>query len=42
MDTSDLAGGFAVVKNIVSVLGILVLLIALGLDARRTHHPQSA
>jgi NAD/NADP transhydrogenase beta subunit len=34
-DTSDVAGLIAVVTNIVSVVGIVVLLIALGVVTRR-------
>jgi hypothetical protein len=34
-DTSDLAGGFAGVTNIVSVVGIVLLLIALAVNWRR-------
>ena len=34
-DTSNLAGGFAVVTNIVGVVGIVLLLIALAMTRRR-------
>ena len=34
-DTSDLAGGFAVVTNIIGVVGIVLLLIALAVIRRR-------
>ena len=34
-DTSDVAGAFAVVTNIVSVVGIVLLLIALAVTRRR-------
>ena len=34
-DTSDVAGGFAVVTNIISGAGILLLLIALFVKRRR-------
>ena len=34
-DTSNVAGAFAVVTNIVSVAGIVILLIALGMKRRR-------
>ena len=35
-DTSDLAGGFAGVTNIFSVVGIVLLLIALAVNWRRS------
>jgi len=35
-DTNDTAGAFAVVTNIVSVVGIVVLLIVLAVKRRRT------
>ena len=34
-DTSDVAGSFALVTNMISVAGILVLLIILALNRRR-------
>ena len=34
-DTSDVAGGFAVVSNIVSAVGVVSLLIALAVVTRR-------
>jgi hypothetical protein len=34
-DTSNVAGSFAVVTNIISVVGIVILLIALALKRRR-------
>jgi uncharacterized membrane protein YtjA (UPF0391 family) len=34
-DTSDVAGAFAGVTNIVSIVGIVLLLIALGVNWRR-------
>jgi membrane protein YdbS with pleckstrin-like domain len=34
-DTSNVAGAFAGVTNIISVLGIVLLLIALGVNLRR-------
>jgi hypothetical protein len=34
-DTSNVAGAFAGVTNVISVVGILILLIALGVKRRR-------
>jgi uncharacterized membrane protein YdcZ (DUF606 family) len=34
-DTSDVAGAFAVVTNIVSVVGIVLLLVAVAVQRRR-------
>jgi uncharacterized membrane protein YtjA (UPF0391 family) len=34
-DTSNVAGAFAGVTNVISVLGIVLLLIALGVNRRR-------
>ena len=40
-DTSDAAGAFAGVTNVVSVAAIVVLLIALGVKRRRRGHHSS-
>jgi len=41
-DTSDVAGAFAGVTNVISVLGIVLLLIALAVKRRRSLRGRSA